>query len=62
MEIVCNNTVLATQTFGRGRAKGTLSVPNVGPADCDARLVSTVPVKLKYTLHLELSVEGETPR
>ena len=62
MQIVCNNSVVATQTFGRGRAQGTLDVPNLGPADCDARLVSTVRVPLKYTLHLELSVEGETAR
>jgi hypothetical protein len=62
MQVVCNGTVLATQTFGRGRAKGTLDVPNLGPADCDARLVSTAAVTLKYTLHLELSVEGQTAR
>jgi hypothetical protein len=58
-QIVCNNTVLATQTFARGRAKGTLDVPDLGPADCDARLLSTSSVKLKYTLKLQLSVEGE---
>jgi hypothetical protein len=58
-QIVCNNTVLATLTFARGRAKGTLDVPNLGPADCDARLVSSSAVKLKYTLKLQLAVEGE---
>ena len=57
---MCNNTVLATQTFAHGRAKGTLDVPNLGPADCDARLVSTSSVKLKYTLKLQLAVEGES--
>jgi hypothetical protein len=62
MEIVCNGSVLATQTFGRGRARGALDVPNLGPADCDARLVSSAGVSLKYTLHLELSVEGEPAR
>jgi hypothetical protein len=62
MQVVCNGAVLATQTFGRGRAKGALDVPNLGPADCDARLVSTAAVSLKYTLHLELSVEGQTAR
>ena len=61
-EIVCNGSLVATQTFGRGRAKGTLDVPNLGPADCNARLVSTVRVSLKYTLHLELAVEGQTAR
>jgi len=58
-QIVCNNSVVATQTFARGRAKGTLDIPNLGPADCDARVVSTAPVKLKYTLKLQLALEGE---
>jgi hypothetical protein len=61
-DIVCNGTVVATRPFGRGRAKGTLDVPNLGPADCDARLVSTAPVSLKYTLHLELAIEGQPAR
>ena len=59
-QIVCNNSVVATQTFARGRAKGTLDIPNLGPAECDARLVSSASVKLKYTLKLQLAVEGET--
>jgi hypothetical protein len=59
MQIVCNNTVVATQTFSRRQAKRTLDVPNLGPADCDARLVSTTKVSLKYTLRLQLAVEGE---
>jgi hypothetical protein len=60
MQIVCNNAVVATRSFGRGRAKATLDVPNLGPADCDARLVNTSTVSLKYTLRLQLAVEGET--
>jgi hypothetical protein len=59
-QIVCNGSVVASQTFARGRAKGTLDVPDLGPADCDARLVSTTRVSLKYTLRLQLAVEGET--
>jgi hypothetical protein len=59
MQIVCNNTVVATQTFSRRQAKRTLDVPNLGPADCDARLVSTTKVSLKYTIRLQLAVEGE---
>ena len=58
-QIFCTNKLVATRTFGRGRSKGTLDVPNLGPADCDARLVSAAPVSLKYTLHVELSVEGQ---
>ena len=58
-QIVCNSSVVATQTFARGRAKGTLDIPNLGPADCDARVVSTAPFSLKYTLRLQLAVEGD---
>jgi hypothetical protein len=61
MQIVCNNSVVATQAFARRQTKRTLDVPNLGPADCDARLVSTVKVSLKYTIRLQLAVEGETP-
>jgi hypothetical protein len=59
MQIVCNGTVAATQTFSRRQAARTLDVPNLGPADCDARLISTAKVSLKYTLRLQLAVEGE---
>ena len=58
-QIVCNGTVVASEPFGRGRAKGTLDVPNLGPADCEARLVSTSSVSLTYTLRLQLAIEGE---
>ena len=57
-ELVCNGSVVATQTFARGRAKGTLDVPNLGPADCEARLVDTASVSLTYTLRLELSIQN----
>jgi hypothetical protein len=60
IQIVCNSSVVATGNFGKGRAKRTLDVPNLGPADCDARLVSTTGILLKYTLRLQLAVEGET--
>jgi hypothetical protein len=58
-QIICNGTVVATRTFARGRASGTLDIPNLGPAGCDAKLVSNATVSLKYKLHLELSVEGQ---
>jgi hypothetical protein len=60
IQIICNNSVVATRTFARKQAKRTLDVPNLGPATCDARLVNTVGVSLKYTLKLQLAVEGET--
>jgi hypothetical protein len=59
MQIVCDNKVVATQTFGRRQRTRTLDVPNLGPADCDAQLTSTTRVSLKYTIRLQLSVEGE---
>ncbi len=59
IQVVCNGTVAGTQTIGRGQSTRTLDLPNLGPADCDARLVSTVKVSLKYTLRLQLAVEGE---
>ena len=59
MQIVCNGSVVATQTFARRQGTRTLDVPNLGPADCDARLVSTVKVSLKYSIRLQLAVEGE---
>jgi hypothetical protein len=60
MQIVCNNTVVATRTFTRKQSKRTLDVPNLGPATCDARLVNTVGVSLKYTLKVQLAVEGDS--
>jgi hypothetical protein len=60
IQVVCNDTVAGTQTFGRGRSTRTLDLPNMGPGDCDARLVSTVKLSLKYKLRLQLAVEGET--
>lgn len=57
-QIVCDGRVVASRQFGKGRAKQTLDVPNLGPATCDARLVSNVGVTLGYTLRLRLAVEN----
>lgn len=59
MQIVCNDAVVATRTFTRKQSKRTLDVPNLGPATCDARLTNTVGVSLKYTLKVQLAVEGD---
>jgi hypothetical protein len=61
-QIVCNGSVLASQPFGRGRAKRTLVAPSLGPADCEARLISTTSVSLGYTLRLELLAPAEDTR
>ena len=57
-QVVCNGNVVATQTFGRGRTQRVLDVPNLGPADCEARLISTTAVSLSYTLRLRLAIEA----
>ena len=57
MEVTCNGTRVATQLFTKGRATRTINVPNLGPGECSARLVSTTGVKLTYTLRLRLAIE-----
>jgi hypothetical protein len=59
IQVVCNGTVAGTQTVARGQATRTLDLPDMGPGDCEARLVSAAPVSLKYTLRLQLAVAGE---
>ena len=59
IQVVCNGIVAGTQTFARGQATRTLDLPDLGPGDCDARLVSAAPVPLKFTLRLQLAVAGE---
>jgi hypothetical protein len=58
-QIVCNGGVVASQPFGKGRARRTLDIPSIGPAECEARLVSTTGVSLGYTLRLELTAPAE---
>ena len=62
MQVVCNGSVAASRTFARKQSTRTLDLPNLGPGTCDARLTSTTGVSLKYTLKLQLKVEGETAR
>ena len=57
MEVTCNGTRVASQAFSRGRATRTINVPNLGPAECSARLVSTIGVRLTYTLRLQLAIQ-----
>jgi hypothetical protein len=59
IRVVCNGTVAGTMTLARGQATRTLDLPDMGPGECDARLVSAVPVSLKYTLRLQLAVAGD---
>jgi predicted thioesterase len=54
IQVVCNGTVAGRRTIAKGQKTRTLNLPNMGPGDCDARLVSTASVPLKYTLRLQL--------
>jgi hypothetical protein len=57
IDVTCNGTRVASQAFTRGRATRTINVPNLGPAECNARLVSTAGVRLTYTLRLQLAIQ-----
>ena len=57
-EVVCNGTRVASRTFVRGVSVRTLDLPNLGPAQCQARLVSTSRFAHRYTLRLRLAVEA----
>jgi predicted thioesterase len=54
IQVVCNGTVAGSRTIGKGQATRTLDLPNMGPGDCDARIVNSTGVSLKYTLRLTL--------
>jgi hypothetical protein len=57
-QLVCDERVIVTRTFGKGQAKRTWDIPNLGPATCDVRLVSSVSARLRYTLRITLTVES----
>jgi hypothetical protein len=57
VQLVCNEKVVVTRTFRKGQAKRTFDIPNLGPATCDVRLVSSVAATLRYTLHIAIAVE-----
>lgn len=57
-ELVCDERVVVSRTFRKGQAKRTFDVPNLGPASCDVRLVSSVSARLSYTLRIALAVES----
>jgi predicted thioesterase len=60
IQVVCNGTVAGTRTLAKGQKTRTLNLPNMGPGDCDARLVSSAAVPLKYTLRLQLQAPEPT--
>ena len=56
--LVCDERFVVTRTFRKGQAKRTFDVPNLGPATCDVRIVSTVSASLRYTLHIAVAVQN----
>jgi hypothetical protein len=56
-QLVCDERVIVTRTFRKGQAKRTFNIPNLGPASCDVRLVSSVSASLRYTLRVTLTIE-----
>jgi hypothetical protein len=57
-QLVCDGMVVTTRKFAKGQAKRTFDIPYLGPATCDARLISSVSTSLTYTLHLSLALQG----
>jgi hypothetical protein len=56
-QVLCDDQVVGSANFGKGRTKRTLDLPNMGPGQCQARVVSTSPVRLSYTMRLRVAVE-----
>ena len=57
-QLVCDDRIVVSRTFRKGQAKRTFDVPNLGPATCDVRLVSSVSTTLRYTLRIAVAVES----
>jgi hypothetical protein len=57
VEVVCEGAVVSTQTLVAGKTT-TLDLPNLGPATCEAALVSTSTVRQRYSVRLRLSIDS----
>lgn len=57
LEVVCDGALVARIAVAAGRP-ATLDLPGLGPARCDAVLVSTSAVRQRYALRLRLDLEG----
>jgi predicted thioesterase len=55
IQVLCGGTVAGTRTIAKGQKTRTLDLKNMGPGQCEARLVSAAPVTLRYTVHLKLT-------
>jgi hypothetical protein len=59
LELVCDDSRVATRTLGRGQRSRTLDVRGLGPARCQVAVASTSRSSLSYVLRLRLAVEAQ---
>jgi hypothetical protein len=57
LEVVCDGALVARIAVAAQRS-AALDLPGLGPARCDAALVSTSPVRQRYALRLRLALES----
>lgn len=57
LELRCDGRRVASRTFARGQQKRIMDVRGLGPAECQARLVSTGRTAQRFTLQLRLAIE-----
>jgi membrane-bound inhibitor of C-type lysozyme len=57
IEVVCDGAVVQTKTVVGGKT-ATLDLPNLGPATCEAALVSTSTARQRYSVRLRLAIEA----
>lgn len=57
VEVVCDNTIVQRLTIG-SRRSATLDVTGLGPARCQAVLVSTSSAQQRYSIRLRLALAG----
>ena len=59
VELVCDGARIASGTLARGRQSTTLIIRGLGPARCQAVLVSTSQARHTYVLRLRLAIEAQ---
>jgi hypothetical protein len=62
IELSCDGRRIASRTIARGQQRRTLDVRNLGPGDCQTRLVSTSPSSHTYVIQLRLAIEQPQSR
>lgn len=62
LELTCDGRRIASRAVARGQQTRKLDVRGLGPADCQARLVSTSRSSLTYVIQLRLAIEQPQSR